>query len=167
MFELEKTEEINKLIDITKSNSGISGPQLALAHIELGKELGLQMKGFDPDDTTIVAMLRGGIFFVYGMYFSLKCKFQIYDPKHELFVRPDTKNVILVDSVINTGKTILDIMEPDMYVACNVINEKAVTTFGDRLFSVRVSRNSFVGSDVQKQSGNKGPDTTMRLFNLL
>ena len=67
MFELGKTEEINKLIDITKSNSGISGPQLALAHIELGKELGLQMKGFDPDDTTIVAMLRGGIFFAEGM----------------------------------------------------------------------------------------------------
>lgn len=167
MFELEKTEEINKLIAVTKSDSGISGPQLALAHIELGKELGLQMKGFIPDDTTIVAILRGGIFFAEGMYFSLKCKFQTYDPKHELFVRPETKNVILVDSVVNTGKTMLDIMGPDMYVACCVINEKAVTFFDDRLFTVRVSKNSFVGSDVQKQTGNKGPDTTMRLFNLL
>ena len=167
MFELEKTDAVKKLIAVTKSDSGISGPQLAMAHMELGKELGLQMKKFDPEDTTIIAMLRGGIFFAEGIYFSMGCRFQIYDPKHERFVRPDTKNVILVDSVINTGKTILDIMEPGMFVACCVINEKAVPLFEDRLYTVRVSKNSFVGSNVQKQSGNKGPDTTMRLFNQL
>lgn len=167
MFELEKTDAVKKLIAVTKSDSGISGPQLAMAHMELGKELGLQMKRFDPEDTTVVAMLRGGIFFAEGIYFSMGCRFQTYDPKHERFVRPDTKNVILVDSVINTGKTILDIMEPGMFVACCVINEKAVPLFEDQLFTVRVSKNSFVGSNVQKQSGNKGPDTTMRLFNQL
>lgn len=167
MFELEKTEKINKLIAVTKSDSGVSGPQLALAHIELGKELGNQMKEFDPKDTTIIAMLRGGIFFAEGLYFSLGCKFQIYDPKHEEFDRPKTKNIILVDSVINTGKTIFSIMDPDMYVACCVINEAAVATFSDRLFTVRVSKNSYVGSNIKKQSGNKGPDTTMRLFNQL
>ena len=167
MFELEKNDAVKKLIAVTKSDSGISGPRLAMAHMELGKELGLQMKGFDPEDTTIVAMLRGGIFFAEGIYFSLGCKFKTYDPKYERFVRPDTKNVILVDSVINTGKTILEIIDPDMFVACCVINEKAVPLFEDRLFTVRVSKKSFVGSNVQKQSGNKGPDTTMRLFNLL
>lgn len=35
------------------------------------------------------------------------------------------------------------------------------------LYTVRVSSNSFVGSDIKKQTGNKGPDTTMRLFNML
>ncbi len=93
--------------------------------------------------------------------------FQLYDPKHDGFVRPDTKNVILVDSVINTGKTILDIYKPDMKVACLVINEKAVPLFDENLFTVRVSKNSFVGSNVHKQNGDIGPDTTMRLFNLL
>ena len=165
MFELEKTDEINQLITITKSDSGVSGPILAEAHMELGKALGRRMTMFDPADTTVVAMLRGGIFFAEGIYFSLGCRFQTYDPKHEIFVRPETKNVILVDSVINTGKTMLDIMDSSMYVACCVINEKAIPWFEDRLYTVRVSKNSFVGSNVQKQSGNQGPDTTMRLFN--
>lgn len=167
MFELKKTDEINRLISITKSNSGVSGPLLAEAHMELGKAMGRQMTTFEPADTTVVAMLRGGIFFAEGIYFALGCRFQTYDPKHETFVRPETTNIILVDSVINTGKTIIDIMESSMYVACCVINEKAVHQFEDRLYSVRVSKNSFEGSNVQKQSGNKGPDTTMRLFNLI
>lgn len=167
MFELEKTQEINDLIAITKSDSGISGPQLAKAHMELGQLLAEQMKEFDPKDTTIVAMLRGGIFFAEGMYFALNCKFQTYDPKQEVFVRPETKNIIVVDSVINTGKTIQKILTSDMYVACCVINEKAVQTFDKQLYTVRVSKNSYVGKEVKKQTGNVGPDTTMRLFNLL
>ena len=79
----------------------------------------------------------------------------------------NTTLIILVDSVINTGKTILGIMDQDMYAACCVINEKAVAAFDDRLFTVRVSKNSFVGTNIQKQRGNQGPDTTMRLFNQL
>lgn len=167
MFELKKTEEINKLIAITKSDSGISGPELAKAHIKLGMAMGSQITGLTPEDTTIVAMLRGGIFFAEGMYFAMGCKFQTYDPKHERFVRPETKNVILVDSVINTGKTLLEIMDPDMKVACCVINEQAVLVFDDFLYTVRVSKNSFVGKSVKKQEGKVGPDTTMRLFNQL
>lgn len=165
MFELKKTEEINNLINITKSDSGISGPELAKAHIELGMAMGNQIKGFAPEDTTIVAMLRGGIFFAEGMYFAMACKFQVFDPKHERFIRPDTKNVFLVDSVINTGKTILEILDPDMKVACCVINEQAVPVFDDFLYTVRVSRNSFIGMNIKRQEGNVGPDTTMRLFN--
>ena len=167
MFELEKTVEINNLIAITKSDSGISGPELAKAHIKLGMALGSKMTGFIPEDTTIVAMLRGGIFFAEGIYFAMGCKFQTYDPKHEQFVRPETKTVILVDSVINTGKTIQEILDPDMKVACCVINEQAVPVFCDSLYTVRISKNSFVGKNVKKQEGKVGPDTTMRLFNQL
>lgn len=167
MFELNKTEEISRLIAITKSDSGISGPELVKAHIALGEALGKQMTYYDPEETTIVAMLRGGIFFAEGMYFAMGCKLQTFDPKHEAFVKPDTKNVILVDSVINTGKTILDILDVNMVVACCVINEKAVPMFEDRLYTVRVSKNSFVGKNVRRQTDKIGPDTTMRLFNLL
>ena len=167
MYEIEKTEKINQLIAITKSNSGISGPLLAKAHMELGKMLGEQMSGFIPEETTIVAMLRGGIFFAEGMYFQMGCRFQTYDPKHEVFTRPVTKSVILVDSVINTGRTLLNIFEEDMSVACCVINQKAVPYFNEHLFTIRVSQNSFVGQNVHKQVDNVGPDTTMRLFNIL
>lgn len=167
MFELEKTEAIKELVAITKSNSGISGPELAKAHMELGRLLAEQMPNLDPENTTIVAMMRGGIFFAEGMYFAMGCKFQTYDPKHEQFVRPETKNVILVDSVVNTGKTILNILDPDMKVACCVINEQAVPLVDSCLYTVRVSKNSFVGKNVKKQEGKVGPDTTMRLFNQL
>ncbi len=167
MFELEKTDEINRLILLTKSNSGVSGPELAKAHLELGYALGMRLGRFDPQDTTVVAILRGGIFFAEGLYFALGCKFHLYDPNGNEFIRPKTKHVILADSVINTGNTILRILEPDMYVACCVINEKAVAKFDRQLFAVRVSKNSFVGAPITKQQGGIGPDTTMRLFNLV
>ena len=166
MFELEKTQEILRLIDITKSNSGISGPALADAHIQLGRLLAKRID-VDPADTTVIAMLRGGIFFAQGIYFELGCRFDVFDPKHDVFVRPETKHVILVDSVINTGKTIASFVTPDTIVACCVINEKAVPLFDKELYTVRVSKNSFIGSDVKKQHGAVGPDTTMRLFNQL
>ena len=54
-----------------------------------------------------------------------------------------------------------------MYVACCVINQKAVPFFDNQLYAIRVSENSFVGANVLQQTGNKGPDTTMRLFNLI
>lgn len=167
MYELEKTEKVRKLIAITKSDSGVSGPRLAKAHMELGQLLAEKMGNFDPEETTIVAMMRGGLFFAEGIYFVLNCKFETYDPKNGDFKRPETKNIILVDSVVNTGKTIQRIITPDMYIACCVINEKAVPVFEKQLYTVRVSENSYVGKDVKKQSGNIGPDTTMRLFNQL
>ena len=167
MYIIKKTERINQLIAITKSDSGISGPSLAKAHMELGKMLGEQMRGFIPAETTIVAILRGGIFFAEGMYFQMGCRFQTYDPKHEVFTRPATKNVILVDSVINTGRTHLNIFEEDMSVACCVINQKAVPYFNDHLFTIRISQNSFVGQNIPRQIDHAGPDTTMRLFNIL
>ena len=39
MFEVNKTDKISELISITKSDSGVSGPELAKAHMELGKYL--------------------------------------------------------------------------------------------------------------------------------
>ena len=165
MFELKKDERIEKLIAITKSDSGISGPELAKAHVELGMALGEQIRDQFSGDTTVVAILRGGIFMAIGLYYALGCRFDVYNPKKDKFIRPNTENVILVDSVINTGKTIERIYGPDISVACCVINENAVEKFKDRLYTVRVSKNSYVGSNTKVQNGNKGPDTTMRLFN--
>lgn len=125
MFGLNKTKEVEELIAVTKSDSGISGPELAKAHIRLG-ELLAENIDIEPEDTTVVAMLRGGIFFAQGIYFKLGCKFEVYDPKQGEFKRPTTKNVILVDSVINTGKTIVNLIDEDVKVASCVINDKAV-----------------------------------------
>lgn len=165
MFEIKKDERIEKLIAITKSDSGISGPELVEAHVELGMALGEQIKEQFSHDTTVVAILRGGIFMAIGLYYALGCRFEMYNPKKDKFIRPNTENVILVDSVINTGKTIEEISGSDISIACCVINENAVEKFKDRLYTVRISKNSYVGSNTKVQNGNKGPDTTMRLFN--
>lgn len=164
MFELEKTEEVRRLLAVTKSDSGISGPELAEAHITLGRRLGRCME-IDPANTTVVAVLRGGIFFAMGIYLETGCRFETYDPKCQCFVRPNTRDVVLVDAVINTGETIRRVRTPDMKIACCVINENAVKLFDSKLYTVRVSSNSFVGAGVKQQSGHVGPDTTMRLFN--
>lgn len=164
MYELGKTDEVNRLIAISKSDSGISGPELVRAHMRLGELMGERIP-LNPEDTTVVAVMRGGIFFAQGIYMSLGCRFQVYDPKKEIFIRPETTNVILADAVINTGETIRQILTQDMVVACCVINEKSVPLFDGQLYTVRVSKNSFVGSDTKVQKGNHGPDTTMRLFN--
>lgn len=87
MFELNKTKEVEELIAITKSDSGISGPELAKAHIRLG-ELLAENIDLESADTTVVALLRGGIFFAQGIYFKLGCKFEVYDPKQGEFKRP-------------------------------------------------------------------------------
>ena len=166
MFELEKNPEVQRFIQITKSDSGVSGPELALAHMELGRRLAERMD-FNPAETTVVAILRGGLFFAEGLYFQLGCRFQTYDPKRETFQRPATPKVILADAVINTGKTIRAILEPDMTVACCVAHERAAADLQDQLYTVRVSGNSFVGAEVRRQSGAVGPDTTLRLFNLI
>lgn len=171
MFELEKTERIRQLIAVTKSDSGISGSVLAEAHMELGMELGKllteKLPSGEPSDTTVVAVLRGGIFFAAGIYFQLGCRFQLYYPDHEDFIRPETKNIIIADSVINTGQTICKILDKDMIAACCVASERAAEIFKDQLFTVRVSGNSYTGENVSRQEGSTGPDTTLRLFNQL
>lgn len=141
MFEIKSDEKIEKLIAITKSGSGISGPELSKTHVELGMALGEQIKEQFSHDTTVVAILRGGIFMAMGLYYALGCRFDVYDPKKDKFIRPNTENVILVDSVINTGKTIEEISGSDISIACCVINENAVEKFKDRLYTVRVSKN--------------------------
>ncbi len=169
MVELKKTKEVEDLIAICKSNSGISGPVLAKAHITLGELLGAEMN-FPPEDTTVVAILRGGIFFAQGIYFALDCSFALYDPKQPHIPLPKTKNLIFVDSVIHKGKTLEQIFkehppeEQEYFVASCVTHQGAVPMFGDKLYTIRVSENSFQGTEIQKQKGEKGPDTTLRLF---
>ena len=78
MFELEHTEEVSRLISITKSDSGISGPALANAHIYLGKLLAKHLP-VEPNNTTVVAMMRGGMFFAQGIYFELAKRMLFFD----------------------------------------------------------------------------------------
>ena len=98
------------------------------------------------------------------------------NPKTEILPVIKEKRIIIVDSVINTGRSILSIIsaikerspEVDILIAANVIQEKAFDQLaGCKVFAVRVSKNFFIGKNQAAQTGRSGPDTADRLFNLI
>ena len=69
--------------------------------------------------------------------------------------------------MINTGNTLINYLDENTIIACNVINELSVNKFKNKLYTIRVSSNSYVGKEIKVQNGNVGPDTTARLFNII
>ena len=164
-------------IAICKSDSGVNGARLAAAHIRLGKKLGEVMRGFIPNiNATVIILERGGRFFGDGVYTGLGGKFYSYNPKTDAL--PDIQQgiAVIVDSVINTGKSVLDMItklkkknpEIEIVIVSNVIQNDAVDLLqGYKVFAVRTSANSFIGSRQATQKNGKGPDTADRLFNYI
>ena len=173
----EATQEDLEDIAVCKSNSGINGNRLASAHLRLGQSLGRKIASkFPAKNTAVIVLERGGRFFGDGLYSSFGGVFYSYNPSTGVVPDITQKQVIIVDSVINTGKSIKDIIsqlmesDPDyeIVVATNVIQQAAIELLADyKVFAVRVSSNSFVGKRQAKQSGKTGPDTADRLYNII
>lgn len=169
--------EIMRDIAICKSSSGITGAPLAQAHFNLGLKLGAYIKRCLPHkNIPVLTLERGGRFFGDGIYMSFGGKFYPINPKTDKLPELKSNLVLIVDSVINTGNSLLCLIaklkqaNPKLKVclATNVIQEEALSKFKDHtLFAVRVSANKFVGKRQKKQVGNSGPDTADRLFNLI
>lgn len=164
-------------IAICKSSSGIDGSRLAQAHFNLGYQLGCYMKGILPNKNIPVLVLeRGGRFFGDGLYIGFGGKLYPHNPKKDVLPTFDSNLILIVDSVINTGESILRLVEKlrknnplvKVCLVTNVIQKDALSKLRDCiLFAIRVSDNKFVGKRQKKQIGNSGPDTADRLFNLL
>ena len=99
-----------------------------------------------------------------------------HNPKKDVLPTFDSNLILIVDSVINTGESILRLVEKlrknnplvKVCLVTNVIQKDALSKLRDCiLFAIRVSDNKFVGKRQKKQIGNSGPDTANRLFNLL
>lgn len=173
----EGDEAIARDIAVCKSSSGINGSRLAKAHFNLGYQLGCCIGRMLPNKNVPVLVLeRGGRFFGDGLYIGFGGKFYPYNPKKDILPMFDTNLVLIVDSVINTGESILGLIKklkehnPQVKVclATNVIQKEALSKFTEHaLFTIRVSDNKFVGKRQKKQIGNSGPDTADRLFNLM
>ena len=173
----DEDEEVQADIAICKSNSGISGSRLAAAHVRLGEKIGRHIAAVFPEkNTSILVLERGGRFFGDGVYMGAGGIFYSMNPKQDDAPVINTERVVIVDSVINTGKSIMRIIDElknhnpgiDVIIAANVIQNEAVELFKDYLvFATRLSKNSFVGVNQSKQTGKTGPDTTDRLFNLI
>ena len=173
----DEDEEVQADIAICKSNSGISGSRLAAAHVRLGEKIGRHIAAVFPEkNTSILVLERGGRFFGDGVYMGAGGIFYSMNPKQDDTPVINTERVVIVDSVINTGKSIMRIIDEikkhnpgiDVIIAANVIQNEAVELFKDYLvFATRLSKNSFVGVNQSKQTGKTGPDTADRLFNLI
>ena len=103
-------------------------------------------------------------------------RFFPYNPSKEPLPSIDASVIVIVDSVINTGKSLLEVVNQlrianplsEIIIVSNVIQEKAVPILQDyKVFTVRISSNSFKGKNQATQIGNTGPDTADRLFNLI
>lgn len=165
-------------VAITKSNSGINGSLLAATHLRLGERLGKQIKTIIPaQNTAVIVMERGGRFFGDGLYSAFGGVFYPYNPsKDEMPDVSEHSFVIIVDSVINTGRSILSAIESikrdnpkiEIIIAANVIQRNALDKLMQcKVFSIRVSDNYFIGKKQAVQTGNTGPDTADRLYNLI
>lgn len=174
---LSEYEPLQEDIAICKSNSGIQGARLAAAHLRLGAKLGVKIRENVPQaDTAVLVMERGGRFFGDGLYSAFGGVLYPYNSHREMLPIIAQPFVIIVDSVINTGSSILNAIDaikscnPDVeiFVATNVIQRKAVEKLSAyKVFAIRISDNSFVGRNQTVQEGNSGPDTADRLFNLI
>lgn len=177
ILENEYPEELQEDTAICKSGSGINGSQLASAHLRLGQRLGTRIKKqFPPDDMAVIVLDRGGRFFGDGLYSTLGGTFYPFNPKKELIPAIKEDLILIVDSVINTGNSTLQLIaelkaqypNAQIILATNVIQQQALSKFEDYcLFAIRASSNSFVGRNQAVQTGRTGPDTADRLFNLI
>lgn len=150
---------------------------IADAHIRLGRKLGEVMRGFIPNiNAAVIILERGGRFFGDGVYTGFGGTFYSYNPKTDAL--PDIQQglAVIVDSVINTGKSVIDMARklkhknPDIeiVIVSNVIQNDAINLLQEyKVLAVRTSANSFVGSKQATQKNGKGPDTADRLFNYI
>lgn len=173
----QSDEKILADIATCKSNSGINGRKLAKAHFRLGNCIGKELKNRIPEQNTALLVLdRGGRFFGDGLYCGFGGHFYPYNPANDEIPVFNQEVVVIVDSVINTGKSIRELVSKlkernpniEIVIATNVIQKSAIDLFSDYLlFAVRVSDNCFIGKNQAVQKGNSGPDTADRLFNLI
>ncbi|HLW63379.1 MAG TPA: phosphoribosyltransferase [Flavobacterium sp.] len=169
---------ILELIENCKSTSGVSGVKLRNSHYLLGKEIAKQIEFRPSKPIAIIAMMRAGLFFAYGIADQIE---ELGIPVSLLLTYNDQlscedekviegKDVLIVDAVINTGKSIFRLLNDlpsqcQAKIATTVIPNSSVSIFDDyELYVIRTSENKYEGAKVRVVANGKGPDTGDRLF---
>lgn len=184
-------EALMRLFVNTTRQADLVGPALAEAHRSVGRQLaGIFAQNLLLEDVTInhvagssagvrvkpgsepiiVALMRAGLFVAEGIWSSLPgSSFVLYDQGSSLDSMPVRgRSVIIVDSVINTGRTIREVLEivmalkPDSAAVAAVVAyrgnlERLVDDYPSVNFHIaRISERSYVGKG--------STDTGARLF---
>lgn len=172
--------------------SDISSLELCNIHFEMGKYLGYEIleefdlvetqiqhvqgirtgvKLKDENDIIIFPLMRAGLYAAEGVRSVIKeSQFAPYNKEEEEKLNLENKTIILVDSVINTGKSILKIIESlyknpikRIIIVTLILQKDAMKVFEEykniSLYALRISQN--------KYTGKGGTDTGNRLFNTI
>ena len=172
-----------KALDLTKSQSLCEGATLRKAHYELGKITAEHITNCNtsyPSDYGVVILMRAGLNFGLGIADNLehsKNKVSIYFTTQdgldqESIDALSRKKIVIVDAVINTGKSISNIINrmeqnqaKNTIIATIVMPEKAQHLAHKlNIISLRVSENKYKGAKIKTVTGGIGPDTGDRLF---
>ncbi len=158
------------------------GRQLRQAHYELGKIIATEIAtNSQRTDYAVLVMMRAGLFYASGIADQLEelgysATLILIDEDE---IKPDdltyihSKKVLIVDAVVNTGKTILKLTKQlqksnSVTVTTTVIPKNSVHLFNEvDLYAIRTSENQYIGAKVKVISNGKGPDTGDRLFNTM
>ncbi len=168
------------LIDVCKSDSGVTGKKLRETHAKLGSLVAKTIiQDYQSENFAVVIMMRSGLSFGMGIADELDTPVLFYDDKNpslfegQLQDNPQLQGcrMILCDGVVNTGKTILELANgyPSYrpIIATNVISEKYEGNDMIPVYASRISKNSYTGAKQKTISNGKGPDTSDRLFKLI
>lgn len=183
---LNKITNIEKAnIEVCKSISGISGVRLREAHYSLGESAVSKMLSIEDNNLefSVLILMRAGLNFGLGIADTLeKNNYKveihfIYDDKvtNEVLDNLIGKQVIIVDAVINSGKSVVTILEQlpitersQCKVFTTVIPSRSLDKIKiPNLYAIRLSNNQYKGSKVLKVRNGIGPDTGDRLFGTL
>ncbi len=179
--ELYQENNINQLIEICKSNSISMGYKLRAAHYQLGEIIAesILKSSNQQQNYVVLILMRAGLCFGSGIADKLE---QLGSSTSIIFVSDDklssedlgllkNKDIIIVDAVINSGKSIFDLIDQlptvnSVKLVTTVIPSSSVELLKPYdLYTVRVSNNKYEGAKVQVILDGKGPDTGDRLFN--
>jgi len=185
IFVLNKTDssdKLSKLIDKCKSSSMTVGKELRMAHYELGRLISGEItKGAEQREFAVMVMMRAGLFYANGLADQIEDSGHISslillndnELEDDVLVSVQGKDVLIVDAVVNTGKSIFRLLEQlsghgSVKVVTTVIPNKSLHLFDKTsLYTIRTSDNQYTGAKVKYISNDKGPDTGDRLFNTM
>ncbi len=170
---------LKKYISICKSDSKICGIELRDAHYRSGIIMGQEISDiFHVRSYAVIIMMRGGLPFGLGVADALEKESNVN--VNITFCDKDNginidfgkyEKIVIVDSVIKTGKSMLDLAnkindQNKIIFATNVIDKTCSEIFRNKItFAIRMSENSYTGSEQKNIVTGKGPDTGDRLFN--
>lgn len=170
-------------IELCKSRSKTFGYKLRNAHFNLGLSSAsalIENQSLNEQAFSILIMMRAGLNFALGISEALEINNKTVDihfmnddkVSSETLAYISGKQVIIVDAVINSGRSIQKVLKqlPEgERKNCKIFTTVMPSDSKDELkclniFTIRLSDNKYTGAKISNIQGTLGPDTGDRLF---